>query len=118
VHIYRAVQEGIAFAFRFGLDIMKENGIIPKVIRAGNANLFKSKIFTEAFVNTLNVPVELYDVDGSVGAAKAGGMGAGVYTSSKEAFQHFTPIQTIEPTVSKQYDELYHHWLESLNKFI
>jgi xylulokinase len=117
-HIYRAVQEGIAFAFRFGLDIMRENGIIPKVIRAGNANLFKSKIFTEAFVNTLNVPVELYDVDGSVGAAKAGGMGAGIYTSSKEAFQHFTPIQTIEPTVSKQYDELYHHWLESLNKFI
>jgi xylulokinase len=117
-HIYRAVQEGIAFAFRYGLDIMKENGIIPKVIRAGNANLFKSNIFTEAFVNTLNVPVELYDVDGSVGAAKAGGMGAGVYTSSKEAFQHFTPIQTIEPTVSIQYDELYHHWLESLNKFI
>jgi xylulokinase len=117
-HIYRAVQEGITFAFRFGLDIMRKNGIAPKIIRAGNANLFKSKIFTEAFVNTLNVPVELYDVDGSVGAAKAGGMGAGMYASSKEAFQHFTPNQTIEPTVSKQYDELYQQWLVSLKKFI
>jgi xylulokinase len=97
---------------------MRENGIAPKIIRAGNANLFKSKVFTEAFVNTLNVPVELYDVDGSVGAAKAGGMGAGMYASSKEAFQYFTPNQTIEPTVSKQYDELYQHWLASLKKFI
>lgn len=117
-HIYRAVQEGIAFAFRFGLDIMRENGIAPNIIRAGNANLFKSKVFTEAFVNTLNVPLELYDVDGSVGAAKASGMGAGMYASSKEAFQHFTPNQTIEPTVSKQYDELYQQWLASLKKFI
>ena len=74
-------------------------------------------MFTEAFVNALNVPVELYDVDGSVGAAKAGGIGAGIYASSKEAFHHFTPIQTIEPTVSKKYDELYQDWLQSLQKF-
>jgi xylulokinase len=117
-HIYRAVQEGIAFAFRYGLDIMRANGITPTTIKAGNANMFKSKLFTEAFVNTLNVPVELYDVDGSVGAAKAGGIGAGLFASAKEAFQNFKAIQTIEPTVSKHYDELYQHWLASLKKFI
>ena len=116
--MYRAIQEGIAFSFRYGLDIMRANGITPSIIRAGNANLFKSTLFTEAFVNALNVPVELYDVDGSVGAAKAGGIGAGIYASSKEAFHHFTPIQTIEPTVSKKYDELYQDWLQSLQKFI
>ncbi|MEY4279700.1 MAG: hypothetical protein RL377_1704 [Bacteroidota bacterium] len=117
-HMYRAIQEGIAFSFRYGLDIMRANGITPSIIRAGNANLFKSTLFTEAFVNALNVPVELYDVDGSVGAAKAGGIGAGIYASSKEAFHHFTPIQTIEPIVSKKYDELYQDWLQSLQKFI
>ena len=117
-HMYRAIQEGIAFSFRYGLDIMRANGITPSIIRAGNANLFKSTLFTEAFVNALNVPVELYDVDGSVGAAKAGGIGAGIYASSKEAFHHFTPIQTIEPTVSKKFDELYQGWLQSLQKFI
>ncbi len=117
-HMYRAIQEGIAFSFRYGLDIMRANGINPSIIRAGNANLFKSTLFTEAFVNALNVPVELYDVDGSVGAAKAGGIGAGIYASSKEAFHHFTPIQTIEPIVSKKYDELYQDWLQSLQKFI
>ena len=117
-HMYRAIQEGIAFSFRYGLDIMRDNGITPTIIRAGHANLFKSNVFTEAFVNTLNVPVELYDVDGSVGAAKAGGIGAGLYTSAKEAFQNFKAIQIIEPTVSKKYDELYQHWLQSLQKFI
>jgi xylulokinase len=117
-HMYRAIQEGIAFSFRYGLDIMRDNGITPNIIRAGHANLFKSNVFTEAFVNTLNVPVELYDVDGSVGAAKAGGIGAGLYTSAKEAFQNFKAIQIIEPTVSKKYDELYQHWLQSLQKFI
>jgi xylulokinase len=117
-HMYRAIQEGIAFSFRYGLDIMRANGITPTIIRAGHANLFKSNVFTEAFVNTLNVPVELYDVDGSVGAAKAGGIGAGLYTSAKEAFHYFKPIQIIEPTVSKKYDELYQHWLKSLQKFI
>ena len=117
-HMYRAIQEGIAFSFRYGLDIMRDNGITPTIIRAGHANLFKSNVFTEAFVNTLNVPVELYDVDGSVGAAKAGGIGAGLYTSAKEAFHYFKPIQIIETTVSKKYDELYQHWLQSLQKFI
>ena len=117
-HMYRAIQEGIAFSFRYGLDIMRANEITPSIIRAGNANLFKSTLFTEAFVNALNVPVELYDVDGSVGAAKAGGIGAGIYASSKEAFHHFTPIQTIEPIISKKYDELYQDWLQSLQKFI
>ena len=117
-HIYRAIQEGIAFAFRYGLDIMRENGIQPRVIRAGYANMFKSMVFTEAFVNTLNIPVELYDVDGSVGAAKGGGIGAKIYASAKEAFSTFKPIQKIVPTVYETYNEQYQHWLKQLQQFI
>jgi len=117
-HVYRAVQEGIAFAFRYGIDIMRENGIQPAVIKAGNANMFKSKVFTEAFVNTLNTPVELYDVDGSVGAAKGGGIGAKIYVSAKDAFANDEPIQTIEPTVYETYNEQYQHWLKQLQQFI
>ena len=62
---FRAVQEGIACAFRYGLDIMRENGMNPSVIRAGKANLFLSDLFTETFVNATGVPVELYKNDGS-----------------------------------------------------
>ena len=56
-HIFRAVQEGIAFSFRYGLDIMRENGMNPTVIRAGRANLFFSDVFIDAFVNATNTPL-------------------------------------------------------------
>jgi xylulokinase len=76
-HIFRAVQEGIAFAFRYGLDIMRENGMKPALIRAGKANMFSSELFIEAFVNACGVPVELYSNEGSTGAAIGAGIAAG-----------------------------------------
>jgi xylulokinase len=72
-HIFRAVQEGIACAFRYGFDIMRSNGMNPTVIRAGKSNLFLSELFAETFVNATGVPVELYNNDGSVGAALGAG---------------------------------------------
>ena len=115
-HLLRAAQEGIAFAFRYGLDIMRSNGMNPNVIRAGKANMFLSEVFTESFVNTLSVPVELYNCDGSVGAAIGAGLGAGIYKTEGEAFQHFKPLRLVEPTMPKLYDELYFKWLELLQK--
>lgn len=113
-HLVRAAQEGIAFAFRYGLDIMKSNGIQPKVIRAGKANMFLSDVFTESFVNATGVPVELYNCDGSVGAATGAGIGAGIYASAKEAFKTFKPVKLIEPTKEKLYNELYGRWKQKL----
>ncbi len=115
-HIFRAVQEGIAFSFRYGLDIMKENGIQPTVIRAGKANLFLSDVFISAFVNATNVPVELYQVDGSVGAALGAGIGANIFSNEKEAFTHSKPLQLIEPTVPQAYTEAYENWFALLQK--
>lgn len=116
-HLYRATQEGIAFAFRYGLDIMKENKMNPSVIRAGRANMFLSDVFTESFVNTLNIPVELHNCDGSVGAALGAGIGAGVYATAKEAFSHTKALRTIDPGNSAQlYDELYEQWETLLKK--
>lgn len=116
-HLYRASQEGIAFAFRYGLDIMRENKMNPSVIRAGKANMFLSDVFTKAFVNTLNIPVELHNCDGSVGAALGAGIGAGIYSSAKEAFSNAKPLAVIEPDgTAKQYDTLYRKWNELLLK--
>jgi xylulokinase len=117
-HIYRAGQEGIAFAFRYGLDIMRENGMNPSVIRAGRANMFLSPVFTEAFVNATNVPVELYDCDGSVGAALGAGIGAGIFRSEKEAFEARKPLQWIEPGKAGEYEELYARWKEILKIYL
>ncbi len=113
-HLYRAAQEGIAFAFRYGLDIMRENGMNPSVIRAGKANMFLSDVFTESFVNATNVPVELHDCDGSVGAAKGAGIGVGYYQSPKEAFVHARPLAVVEPSQADRYDQLYGEWRQSL----
>jgi xylulokinase len=116
-HLYRASQEGIAFAFRYGLDIMRENKMNPSVIRAGKANMFLSDVFTKAFVNTLNIPVELHNCDGSVGAALGAGIGAGIYQHPKEAFSNTKPLAVIEPDSTGQlYDALYGEWNKLLQK--
>jgi xylulokinase len=109
-HIYRAGQEGIAYSFRYGLDIMRENGLTPTVIRAGKANLFLSDVFASSFVNATKAPVELYACDGSVGAAIGAGLGAGVYANEKDAFQHMQKLSSIEPQEESLYEEQYHEW--------
>ncbi|MEP7278075.1 MAG: FGGY family carbohydrate kinase [Bacteroidota bacterium] len=115
-HLVRASQEGIAFSFRYGLDIMRENGMNPQVIRAGRANLFLSDVFARAFVDATNVPVELYECDGSVGAAIGAGVGAGVYTSPKDAFSHARPLEVMEPSAAATYNALYAEWKEILDQ--
>jgi xylulokinase len=115
-HLYRASQEGIAFALRYGFDIMRENGIHPSVIRAGRANMFLSNVFTEVFVNTTNTPVEFYNTDGSVGAAIGAAIGAGIFTSYKEAFSESKPLQKVEPRQAALYNDLYEQWKTVLLK--
>jgi xylulokinase len=117
-HLYRAGQEGIAFSFRYGLDIMRENGMNPAVIRAGRSNLFKSGVFLEAFVGATNVPVELYESDGAVGAALGAGIGAGVFGDCRDAFAGLRPVQVIEPGKVAEYDALYARWKNKLQSFI
>ena len=118
-HLYRAAQEGIAFAFRYGLDIMKENGMNPAIIRAGRANMFLSDVFADCFVNTLNIPLELHYSDGSVGAAIGAGVGAGIYKNTKEAFRESKPLDTVEPgALAKTYDGLYEKWKTLLQEKI
>ncbi|MCX8019195.1 MAG: FGGY family carbohydrate kinase [Chitinophagaceae bacterium] len=117
-HLFRATQEGIVFAFRYGLEILKAIGIQPEVIRAGKSNLFLSKVFTEAFVNSTGIAVELYEGDGSVGAAIGAGTGAGIYASPEEAFASYRPVEVIEPSENGIYDELYYSWKEKLNHLI
>lgn len=109
-HVFRAVQEGIAFAFRYGLDIMRENGLQPNVIRAGKANLFMSNVFLHTFANATGVSVQLYSNDQSVGAALGAGIGGEIYDISGEAFHNFKPLHKIDPEHSKMYDELYQEW--------
>jgi xylulokinase len=109
-HFYRAAQEGVAFAFRYGFDIMRENGMTPTVIRAGKANMFLSEVFSQAVVDALGVPVELFDADGAVGAALGAGIGAG-YFNENELGIGLNCLKTIEPVNREKYNEIYNVWL-------
>ena len=113
-HIFRAVHEGIACAFRYGLDIMRENGMNPSVIRAGRANLFLSDLFTSIFVNATGVPVELYQNDGSTGAALGAGIGSGIFSSPAEAFSRMQKIKIVEPAPVNKFEPVYQDWKELL----
>lgn len=109
-HLVRAAQEGIAFAFRYGLDIMRENGMDPSIIRAGRANMFLSSVFVQSFVNATGVPVELYQSDGSVGAALGAGVGARAFSGTSEAFSQRKPLKLVEPANRSIYASLYEEW--------
>ena len=113
-HMVRAVQESIAFAFRYGLDIMRENGINPTVIRASRSNLFLSEIFTSAFAAVNNVSVEFYDGDGSFGSAIGAGIGAGIYKDAASATSMRKSEGRIDPDNVTLYNDLYHNWKELL----
>lgn len=96
-HVLRAAQEGIAFAFYYGMKIMEETGIEPTVIRAGNANLFLSPIFRETLSTLSGAQIELYDTDGALGAARGAAIGAGLYTSFEAAFEGLEVLQIVNP---------------------
>jgi len=117
-HLFRAAQEGIVFALKYGFDVLQGMGLNTKVIRAGHANMFLSPLFREIFVNTTQTPLELYDTDGAKGAALGAGVGAGIYTSFPEAFRGLKLIRTEEPdkTKTERYASAYTTWLNQLNK--
>jgi xylulokinase len=119
-HLMRAAQEGIVFSFRYGMDIMKTTGINPMVIRAGKANMFLSPVFRNTLAGATGAVIELYNTDGSVGAARGAGIGSGYYASPGEAFSNLEKLETIEPETGKadEYQQAYTNWKISLEKVI
>lgn len=111
-HLFRAAQEGIAFSFRYGLDIMRKTGINPLIIKAGRANMFLSGVFREALSCITRTPLHLYNTDGSTGAARGAGIGCGYYGSAGEAFMDLRTVGVTEPDREKisLYSEAYETW--------
>jgi xylulokinase len=120
-HIIRAAQEGIAFSFKYGIDIMSEyTKLHVSQIRAGHANMFLSPVFRDALASITGVSIDLYDTDGSEGAARGAGVGSGIFKSFAEAFSNLEKLSSVTPIESKitEYEEAYQQWLQALNKLI
>lgn len=111
-HLMRAAQEGIVFSFAYGMEIMQQMGMQMETIHAGHANMFLSPLFRDTLAGVTGATIELYDTDGSVGAAKGAGMGLGFYKDNNEAFASLEKLQVIHPnqTLVPQYKEAYERW--------
>ncbi len=119
-HIVRASQEGIVFSFCYGMEIMQEMGMDIKKIHAGKANMFLSPIFRDTLAGVSGATIELYETDGSAGAAKGAGIGAGIYKDHDEAFSTLKKLAVIEPDESNRaaYLEAYAEWKKELKTLI
>ena len=119
-HLLRAAQEGIVFSFKYGMEIMQNIGINASVIRAGKANMFLSPIFRDTLAGVTGATIELYNTDGSVGAARGAGVGAGYYKSFTEAFSNLKKLETISPDTTKSaaYQDAYENWKSQLEKAV
>lgn len=114
-HLLRAAQEGIVFSFQYGIEVMQQMGMNVNKIHAGHANMFLSPIFRETLAGVSGAVIELYDTDGSVGAAKGAGIGAGIYKDNNEAFSTLEKLAVIEPSESEAYRAAYETWKSKLN---
>jgi xylulokinase len=113
--VLRAVQEGVAFSFKYGIDIMQSLKIQPRILKAGAANMFLSPVFCKTLASVAGVTIELYNTDGAQGAARAAAVGAGMVPRLQDAFKGLAALQSIEPETNKDdYLEAYSRWLVPL----
>lgn len=119
-HLFRAAQEGIAFSFKYGMEVMNGMGIDTKLIRAGSANLFLSPVFRKTLASITGATIELYNTDGAIGAARGAGVGVGYYSNFKDAFVGFEKTMEAEPIqqMTSQLNDVYASWKEDLEKSI
>ena len=110
----------VRLAFRYGIDIMKNLGLEPNVIRAGKANLFLSPLFRSTLATLCGSKIELYNTDGSLGAARGAALGAGFYKTPEEAFATLTKVDEIlpEPEWAEALEAAYQNWKKELERHL
>ena len=119
-HLVRAAQEGIVFSFCYGMEIMSQMGMDIRKIHAGRANMFLSPLFRETLASVSGATIELFETDGSVGAAKGAGIGAGIYKDHNEAFATLERLMLIGPDEKhrEEYLTAYKRWKNQLESLL
>ena len=111
--MYRAVQEGVIFALKYGFDVLESLQCTAEVIRASDANMFLSPLFSQLFSTITGATLEIYDTDGAKGAALAAGVGQGIYTNMQEV--PLARLRVFTPDANSNYKEIYQNWQDNLN---
>ena len=118
-HLYRAALEGIAFSFVYGMEILKNDNVQIKVIRAGNDNLFRSEIFAKTLATLIGYEIEIYNTTGAIGAARAAGLTDKDFERFGKNISNNDHVMTFKPIENKTpYLEAYQNWKTELEKQI
>jgi xylulokinase len=118
-HIVRAGLEGIAFAFVYGMKVMKELGVDLSAIRVGNDNLFQSKVFSETIATLTGATIEVHNTTGAVGAALAAGVSVGLADNIGEAVGRQEVLASVKPGNNKApLQTAYARWEAGLRKML
>jgi len=82
--------------------------------------MFLSDLFSHTLATLTGAVIELYNTDGSLGAARGAALGTGLFGSPKEAFTRLTLIKKIEPEaeLESQITEAYEAWKKNLLQII
>ncbi|NND15402.1 MAG: carbohydrate kinase [Eudoraea sp.] len=119
LHICRAALEGIAFSFVYGMEILKEDNTLIRVIRAGNDNLFRSEIFANTIATLTGHTIELYNTTGAIGAARAVKLKDGDFDINREYQMNNDYVKTYFPNKNREpYVKAYRQWKEELARIL
>tara|TARA_Y100000746_G_scaffold56542_1_gene45685 strand:+ start:1032 stop:2516 length:1485 start_codon:yes stop_codon:yes gene_type:complete len=114
-HLYRSSLEGIAFSFVYGMEILKNDNASINVIRAGNDNLFRSKIFANTVATLIGHEIEIYNTTGAYGAARASGIVNNDLNSFREKITKNDHVMTFLPLKNRsEYEDAYLRWKKDL----
>ncbi len=118
-HLYRSAIEGIAFSFAYGIELMKEDQSLINVIKAGNDNLFQSKVFVETLCSIIGNNIQIYNTNGAIGAARASTIEGNNFDYFKISSTGNDLVSEYEPKKSnEEYILAYEKWKKELNKKI
>ncbi len=111
-HFTRSVLEGVAFALKDSLELIKDKGVKIKEVRAIGGGT-KSRIWQQILADILGEEINLLNVEEgpAFGAALIAGVGVGVYSSFAEAVNRIIKVEkTIIPRIqnSERYNQYYH----------
>ena len=114
-HLYRSSLEGIAFSFMYGMEILKNDNALINVVRAGNDNLFRSKIFANTVATLIGHEIEIYNTTGAFGAARASGVMNDNLDSFRKKITKNDHVMTFLPLKNtSEYVDAYSRWKEDL----
>lgn len=107
----RAVFEGVVFSHKMHIERLISTRKAPESIRLAGG-VTKSPLWTQMFADILNYPIELFEVKelGSLGAAMAAGVSAGIFKDYQEASAVMTSIDRVirpNPEMHAKYQKKY-----------